>query len=121
MGKMSACGPGPRDRIVGTARSLFHKLGIRGVGVDKIAEYAHQLTFGEISKIDLDGEKAGLVPSTRWAGEKQHRQTQSTRTAHGGNLLGRNVEKDSRTSPRGDTHWEWGARRSERSTPHMSA
>jgi AcrR family transcriptional regulator len=40
MGKMSACGPGPRDRIVGTARSLFHKLGIRGVGVDKIAEEA---------------------------------------------------------------------------------
>ncbi|HEY0300807.1 MAG TPA: TetR/AcrR family transcriptional regulator [Rhizomicrobium sp.] len=40
MGKMSVCGPGPRDRIVGTARSLFHRLGIRGVGVDKIAEEA---------------------------------------------------------------------------------
>jgi len=43
------------------------------LGVDKIAEYAHQLTFGEISKIDLDGEKAGIVPSTKWAQEKQHR------------------------------------------------
>ncbi len=30
----------PRDRIVGTARSLFHKLGFRGVGVDTIAEKA---------------------------------------------------------------------------------
>jgi AcrR family transcriptional regulator len=40
MGKMSVCGPGPRDRIVGTARNLFHRLGIRGVGVDKIAEEA---------------------------------------------------------------------------------
>jgi len=30
----------PRDRIVGTARSLFHKLGFRGVGVDTIAEEA---------------------------------------------------------------------------------
>ena len=40
MAKMSVCGPGPRDRIVGTARSLFHRLGIRGVGVDKIAEEA---------------------------------------------------------------------------------
>ena len=41
--------------------------------MDKIAEYAHNLTFGEVSKIDLDGEKAGLVPSTKWAAEKQHR------------------------------------------------
>ena len=51
---------------------FFYNTGAR-LGVDKIAEYAHQLTFGEISKIDLDGEKAGLVPSTRWANEKQHR------------------------------------------------
>src|SRR5207249_101243 len=50
----------------------FYNTGAR-LGVDKIAEYAHNLTFGEISKIDLDGEKAGLVPSTKWASEKQHR------------------------------------------------
>ncbi len=43
------------------------------LGVDKIAEYAQSLTFGEISKIDLDGEKAGIVPSTKWAQEKQKR------------------------------------------------
>ncbi len=30
----------PRDRIVGSARNLFHKLGFRGVGVDTIAEEA---------------------------------------------------------------------------------
>lgn len=30
----------PRERIVGTARGLFHKHGIRGVGVDAIAEGA---------------------------------------------------------------------------------
>jgi AcrR family transcriptional regulator len=30
----------PRDRIVGTARNLFHELGFRGVGVDAIAEEA---------------------------------------------------------------------------------
>ena len=51
---------------------FFYNTGAR-LGVDKIAEYAHQLTFGEISKIDLDGEKAGLVPSTQWAAQKQHR------------------------------------------------
>src|SRR5207253_6409862 len=51
---------------------FFYNTGAR-LGVDKIAEYAHSLTFGEVSKIDLDGEKAGLVPSTEWATEKQHR------------------------------------------------
>src|SRR5258706_2500027 len=39
---------------------FFYNTGAR-LGVDKIAQYAHNLTFGEISKIDLDGEKAGLV------------------------------------------------------------
>lgn len=36
-------GPGelrPRDRILGTARDLFHRHGYRGVGVDTIAEVA---------------------------------------------------------------------------------
>jgi len=32
--------PRPRDRISGAARELFHKHGIRGIGVDAIAEAA---------------------------------------------------------------------------------
>ncbi|HYM62203.1 MAG TPA: penicillin-binding protein 2 [Thermoanaerobaculia bacterium] len=51
---------------------FFYNTGAR-LGVDKIAEYAHNLTFGEVSKIDLDGERAGIVPSIAWAAEKQHR------------------------------------------------
>lgn len=51
---------------------FFYNTGAK-LGVDKIAEFAHNLTFGEISKIDLDGEKAGIVPSVKWAAEKQHR------------------------------------------------
>src|SRR5438270_3180104 len=51
---------------------FFYNVGAR-LGVDKIADYAHKLTFGEISRIDLDGEKPGLVPSTQWAAVKQHR------------------------------------------------
>ena len=46
----------------------YYNVGAR-LGVDKIADYAHQLTFGEISHIDLDGERAGLVPSTKWRTE----------------------------------------------------
>jgi len=51
---------------------FFFNVGAR-LGVDRIAEYAHKLTFGELSKVDLDGEKPGLVPSTQWASVKQHR------------------------------------------------
>jgi penicillin-binding protein 2 len=51
---------------------FFYNTGAR-LGVDKIHDYAHKLTFGEISHIDLDGERAGLVPSTEWATTKQHR------------------------------------------------
>ncbi len=37
----SCCGPArPRDRIVTSARDLFHRHGIRGVGVEAIAEAA---------------------------------------------------------------------------------
>lgn len=51
---------------------FFYNTGAK-LGVDNIADYAHKLTFGEISHIDLDGERAGLVPSTAWARDKQHR------------------------------------------------
>ncbi|HEX2059639.1 MAG TPA: penicillin-binding protein 2 [Thermoanaerobaculia bacterium] len=46
----------------------FYQTGAR-LGVDKIKEYANRLTFGEISHIDLDGERSGLVPSTKWRAE----------------------------------------------------
>jgi penicillin-binding protein 2 len=50
----------------------FYNTGSK-LGVDRIKEYANKLTFGEISHIDLDGERAGLVPSTEWARTKQKR------------------------------------------------
>jgi penicillin-binding protein 2 len=60
---------------VGVEKSLmvscdiyYYQTGAR-LGVDKIKEYANRLTFGEISHIDLDGERAGLVPSTKWRAE----------------------------------------------------
>jgi penicillin-binding protein 2 len=51
---------------------FFYNTGAR-LGVDRIAEYAKELSFGSITQIDLDGEKAGIVPSTQWALTKQHR------------------------------------------------
>ncbi|HEY5611565.1 MAG TPA: penicillin-binding protein 2 [Thermoanaerobaculia bacterium] len=51
---------------------FFYNTGAR-LGVNRIAEYSRNLTFGELSKIDLEGEKAGLVPSEEWARLKQNR------------------------------------------------
>jgi penicillin-binding protein 2 len=38
----------------------------RKVGVDKIAEMAHQFGLGEKLDLDLHGEKRGLIPTTSW-------------------------------------------------------
>lgn len=51
---------------------FFYNTGAK-LGVDRIADYSHKLTFGEISKIDLKDERPGLVPSEKWAREKQKR------------------------------------------------
>jgi len=51
---------------------FFYNTGAR-LGIDRISQWAHDFGFGAINQIDLDGEKAGNVPSTQWAATKQHR------------------------------------------------
>jgi penicillin-binding protein 2 len=50
----------------------FYEIGSR-LGIDKIAEYSKKLTFGGKTKIDLEGELTGNVPSTEWAEKVQKR------------------------------------------------
>ncbi|MFN2239044.1 MAG: penicillin-binding protein 2, partial [Thermoanaerobaculia bacterium] len=50
----------------------FYEIGAR-LGIDKIAEYSKKLTFGGKTKIDLEGELTGNVPSTEWAEKVQER------------------------------------------------
>ncbi len=40
---------------------FFYNVGAR-LGIDRISKYAKDLGFGSITQIDLDGEKAGIVP-----------------------------------------------------------
>lgn len=47
----------------------FYEVGAR-LGIDNINDFARRLTFGESTKIDLPGEKVGLVPSEAWAAEQ---------------------------------------------------
>ncbi|MDA8159120.1 MAG: penicillin-binding protein 2 [Desulfobacteraceae bacterium] len=43
----------------------FYNVGMR-LGVDKIAQYAKSLGLGEPTGINLENEKAGVIPSTEW-------------------------------------------------------
>ncbi len=38
----------------------------RGLGIEKLADYARLFGFGETTGIELSGEASGLVPSDRW-------------------------------------------------------
>jgi len=44
---------------------FFYQLGLE-VGVDQIERYARMFGFGESTGLELDTEKAGLVPSRQW-------------------------------------------------------
>ncbi len=65
---------GPINLISGIAQSCdiyFYIVsgGFRdfeGLGLERLAEYAHLFGFGELTGIDLPGENAGLVPTRKW-------------------------------------------------------
>lgn len=50
----------------------FYNLG-SALGINRIAEYSRKLSFGSITQVDLQDEKAGLIPDEQWAREKQKR------------------------------------------------
>ena len=43
----------------------FYQLALR-LGIDRMNHYMKRFGFGEITGIDIDGEKAGIYPSTEW-------------------------------------------------------
>lgn len=45
---------------------FFYQVGQR-LGIDRISEYARRLGLGEVTGIDLEGEKSGLVPDRQWS------------------------------------------------------
>ena len=57
---------GLTDAIRHSCNIYFYNLG-RRMGIEKIAENAVLLGFGEKTAIDLPGEKEGLVPSPEWS------------------------------------------------------
>jgi penicillin-binding protein 2 len=64
-------GHGPLKLEQALAKScniFFYELG-RRLGIEKIAEHAHAFGLGEITGIDLPGERSGLMPSPEWKRE----------------------------------------------------
>ncbi len=54
-----------KEAIMGSCDIYFYKIGQR-LGIDKIARYARMFGLGEKTGIDLNGEKEGLMPDTKW-------------------------------------------------------
>jgi len=55
--------------LVESCDLYFYKMG-RRIGVDKIAHYAKMLGLGRKTNFDLDYERAGLIPTSKWKLER---------------------------------------------------
>ena len=53
------------DALVQSCDVYFYTLGHR-LGIDNLAKYAKKIGLGELTGVELKGEKPGLVPSTQW-------------------------------------------------------
>jgi penicillin-binding protein 2 len=54
------------DAFAKSSDTFFYQMAIH-TGVDPLAEWAHDLGFGELSGIRLPGEEEGIIASTEWA------------------------------------------------------
>jgi penicillin-binding protein 2 len=54
-----------RAALVHSCDVYFYHLGVT-LGIDRIARYARAFGLGELTGIDLPGEKPGLVPTAEW-------------------------------------------------------
>ncbi|MFH1075032.1 MAG: penicillin-binding protein 2 [Candidatus Firestonebacteria bacterium] len=57
------------DAIAQSCDIYFYQLGLT-VTADRISEYARLFGYGDLTGIDLDGEKSGLVPTPSWKKDK---------------------------------------------------
>jgi len=62
-------GFGPLDMVDAFAKSsdtFFYQMAV-ATGIDPLAEWAHELGFGQLSGIRLPSEEEGIIASTEWA------------------------------------------------------
>jgi penicillin-binding protein 2 len=54
-----------KQSLTQSVNTFYYSLAVK-LGIDRIHEFISQFKFGELSKIDLLGEKRGLLPSRAW-------------------------------------------------------
>ncbi len=54
-----------REAIAESCDTFFYQVGLR-LGVDRLAQYAERLGFGKKTGIELEGEKGGTIPTSKW-------------------------------------------------------
>jgi len=54
-----------RRAVAESCDTYFYTVGQR-VGVDRLAEYAHKMGLGAQSGVEMEGERAGTIPSKEW-------------------------------------------------------
>lgn len=57
-----------RGALEGSCNVYFHQMGVR-LGIDEIARMSRRFGLGRRTGIDLGGERAGLVPDSKWSRE----------------------------------------------------
>ncbi len=62
-----------RAALVHSCDVYFYTVGQR-MGIDTIADYAHQFGLGMETGIELPSERVGIVPSTEWKQKAKHEQ-----------------------------------------------
>ncbi len=55
-----------KGALKGSCNVYFHQLGQK-LGIDQMASYSRMFGLGRKTRIDLSGEKTGLVPDSRWS------------------------------------------------------
>lgn len=61
--------------IVESCDTYYYVLA-RDMGVDRMAEFMKPLGFGQITGIDIEGERSGILPSTEWKRKAYRKQAQ---------------------------------------------
>ncbi len=51
--------------LVRSCDVFFYQVGLK-LGIDRIARYANSLGLGQLTRIDLNDEKSGLIPTSAW-------------------------------------------------------
>jgi penicillin-binding protein 2 len=57
------------DAFAKSSDTFFYQMAVH-TGIDPLADWAHELGFGELSGIRLPSEDAGIIASTEWAREQ---------------------------------------------------